>query len=385
MLLSSLISALGDDYGISEYSGLANTGRFFMDTIGPSGNFFNFADAGIRPRGTAPALLWLAQLYQHPLLAWYNHQILNSWFHILKESGLRNKSYIYRNRLFALEIIWFIPSNFPEGTVLPLDTFYRGLTDVSFFRSSWEKEALWVGFKAGKNSVNHAHLDCGSFVFESLGQRWAEDLGSDEYNLPGYFDRTDGGRRWRYFRTSSLSHNIPTINCQNQKFYSNPKIIAFYSTQKRAHAIVDLSSAYERQAKSIQRGLAVLNRSALLIQDEVVGLHQGDQLRWAMLTSAKVTLLGSHAELQKDDKIIIAEIVQPANAIFDTVSTKPTYHPDENHNIGTRMLTMSLTLKKDKRNTIVIVLKPKEKIPSPQTHKINSLSEWKGYFSAVDE
>ncbi len=385
MLLSSLISALGDDYGISNYSGLANTGRFFMDTIGPSGNFFNFADGGIRPPDSSPALLLLAHHYQQPLLAWYNHQLLNSFFHILKEPGSRKNKYSYHNRLFALEIIWFIPSYFPEEDVLPLDTFYRGLTDVAFFRSSWENDALWVGFKAGKNSVNHAHLDCGSFVFETQGQRWAEDLGSDGYNLPGYFDRTDGGRRWHYFRTSSISHNVPTINNQNQKFYANTKIIAFHSNHERAHTVTDLSTAYKGQAKSVQRGLAVLNREALLIQDEVVGLQQGDQLRWAMLTSAKVTLLGSRAELQKEDKIIIAEIVQPANAIFDTVSTKPTYHPDENQNAGTRLLTVSLSLKKDKRTTIAIVLKLKDKLPSPQTHKLISLSNWKGYFTETKE
>jgi hypothetical protein len=386
MLLSSLKSALGDDYGISEYSGLANTGRFFMDTIGPSGDFFNFADGGIRPPDSAPPLLLLAQLYQQPLLAWYNHQILNSWLHILKEPGLRKNRYSYHRRLFALEIIWYIPSHFPEEADLPLDTFYRGLTDVSFFRSSWENEALWVGIKAGKNSVNHAHLDCGSFVFETQGHRWAEDLGSDNYNLPGYFDRkSDGGRRWHYFRTSSLSHNIPTINGQNQKFNSNTKIIAFHSNPGRAHTVVDLSTAYEGQAKSVQRGLAVLNREALLIQDEVVGLKQDDQLRWAMLTSAKVTLLGSRAELHKDDKSIIAEIVQPMNAIFDTVSTKPTYHPEENQNAGTRLLTVSLSLKKDISNTIAILLKPKDKIPSSQTHMIISLSKWKGYFPEVDK
>jgi hypothetical protein len=228
-------------------------------------------------------------------------------------------------------------------------------------------------------------LDCGSFVFEVLGQRWAEDLGDGDYNLPGYFDRTDGGRRWHYFRTSSHSHNVPTINGQNQQFFGNSKIIAFYSSPKRAHAVVDLSSAYEQQANSVQRGLAVLNRDALLIQDEIIGLHQGDQFRWAMLTSAKVTLLGNIAELQKGDNILTAEIVQPANAMFDTVSTKPKYHPDENPNTGTRMLTVSLTLKKDKGNTIAIVLKPKEKIPSIRTHKIISLSKWKGYFTEVNE
>ncbi|MGH7945950.1 MAG: hypothetical protein ACREH8_23950 [Opitutaceae bacterium] len=44
-----------------------------------------------------------------------------------------------------------------------------------------------VGFKAGRNTVNHAHLDLGTFTFDAGGVRWAGDLGRDDYNLPGYW------------------------------------------------------------------------------------------------------------------------------------------------------------------------------------------------------
>ncbi len=386
MMLSSMRSALGTDYGISGSSGLANTGRFFMDMIGPSDDFFNFADGGSRPHGSTPALLWLAQLYKQPMLAWFNHQKVNSLLPIFKEPGLQGRRNLYSHRFYALEIVWFNPGSLLNEAVLPLNTFYSGLTDVAVFRSSWKSDALWVGFKTGKNSVNHAHLDCGSFVFETKGQRWAEDLGGDEYNLPGYFDRkTDAGRRWNYFRTSSLSHNIPTINNQNQKFNSNTKIIAFHSNSERAHTVADLSTAYKGQAKSVKRGLAVLDRNALWIQDEVVGLKQDDQFRWAMLTSAKITIDGNRAELQIDDDIITAEIVQPGHAIFDIASTKPTYHPDETPNPGTSLLIVSVPLEIDKINTVAIVLKPKEKAPSLKSDKIKitALSKWEGYFEST--
>jgi hypothetical protein len=150
MMLSSLKSALGTDYGLSGSSGLTNTGRFFMDMIGPSGNFFNFADGGIQPHGSAPALLWLSQLYEQPLLAWYNHQRLKSLFPIFKEAGLQKKQNLYSHRLFALEIIWFIPSYFPEGAVLPLDTFYRGLTDVAFSGVPGKKRPYGSALKRGR-------------------------------------------------------------------------------------------------------------------------------------------------------------------------------------------------------------------------------------------
>ena len=55
-------------------------------------------------------------------------------------------------------------------------------------RSDWlDPSAMFVGIKAGTNRVNHSHLDLGTFVLDALGQRWAVDLGGDNYNLPGYF------------------------------------------------------------------------------------------------------------------------------------------------------------------------------------------------------
>lgn len=39
------------------------------------------------------------------------------------------------------------------------------------------------GCKGGNNSWNHAHMDVGSFVYDWNGQRWAEDMGADNYGL----------------------------------------------------------------------------------------------------------------------------------------------------------------------------------------------------------
>jgi len=385
MMQSSMNSALGTDYGISDFPGLVNTGRFLVDAIGPSGDFFNYADGGKRLHSVPPALLWLAQHYEQPILAYYNQEIISAFLPIFKQTDKNVKPNFYAQRLFALEIAWYTPGFIPEDEDIKLNTLYRGLTDVAFFRSSWEEDAVWAGFKTGKNSLNHAHLDCGNFVFESGGHRWAEDLGDGEYDLPGYFDRkSDGARRWNYFRTSSISHNVPTINNKNQRFNSDTKILAFDSSPERSHAVADLSTAYTDQAKSVKRGLAVLNKKELLVQDEVVALQQGDQYRWAMVTSAKVTLDGNRAELQIDDDIMIAEILQPANAVFDTASTKPTYHPDETPNPGTCLLTVSVKLDADNINTIAVTLKPKEKTSAKQ-NKIRELSKWEGYFENVNK
>ena len=77
------------------------------------------------------------------------------------------------------------------------------------FRSAWDDPAaLFVGVKAGYNQVNHGHLDLGNFELDALGERWARDIGSDDYNLPGYWSGGRGGKRWSYYRLGSESHNV---------------------------------------------------------------------------------------------------------------------------------------------------------------------------------
>ena len=98
-----------------------------------------------------------------------------------------------------------------------LDRYFAGPVPVALLRSAWnDPEALWIGIKAGFNQVPHGHLDLGNFELDALGVRWAVDLGADDYNMPGYWDSRDGGRRWTYYRLNSQSHNVCTLDGQDQ-------------------------------------------------------------------------------------------------------------------------------------------------------------------------
>ena len=90
---------------------------------------------------------------------------------------------------------------------------------------------FFVGFKGGDNKVNHSHLDLGTFVLDALGQAWALDLGSDDYNLPGYF----GKQRWNYYRLRTEGHNTLTIEGENQNPEARAHLLAFHSDPERAH------------------------------------------------------------------------------------------------------------------------------------------------------
>src|ERR1019366_3455224 len=71
-----------------------------------------------------------------------------------------------------------------------------------------------ICFKGGEMGASHGDLDAGDFVLEALGQRWAYDLGSDDYALPGYFDTNlaHTTNRWSYYRMRAEGQNTIVIN-----------------------------------------------------------------------------------------------------------------------------------------------------------------------------
>ena len=185
------------------------------------------------------------------------------------------------NRFFALHAIWFPtePARGESTSELGLDLHFRGIADIAVFRSAWnDPRAIFLGFKAGENIGSHGHLDLGSFVLDADGQRWAMDLGSEadqgSYNLPGYFDT--GARRWTYFRANNYSHNTVTPGGALQNRLAVAPIVAFGSTPVRGFAVTDLTSAYSAEAASLRRGVALLDRSRVLVQDEFQPKQPGD-------------------------------------------------------------------------------------------------------------
>lgn len=384
MLISSLESALGTDYGLSASHGLKNSGHFYLSSIGPSGNFFNYSDCRLSPMGPTPALFWLARAYDEPFFAQAERRGISAYINELNANKFGKGEDYYYYRFYPLEIAWYDARSTESESMVRLDSYFRGLNDVVYFRTSWEEDAFFIGLKAGQNGINHGHLDCGSFVLEAHGQRWAEELGYDEYDLPGYFDYEPEGERWKYFRISSVSHNVPTINGQNQVVKGQAKLIAYDSEPDMASAVVDLSDAYAGQASSIRRGMAMVDRRYCLIQDEVIPKSSGDTLRWAMLTSAEINLDGNRALLSIGGKFLAAEILQPEDAHFTISSTKATYHTDEASNEGTSLLTVSVPLGLSDTTRMVILLSPGQEglnTADAGDYNITPLNQWPGYFN----
>lgn len=358
--IAALQSALNTDFGLSKQPGLPETAWFPLLTTGPTGLLLNFADCGENSlRKPMPTLFWLSRMYDLPAVAALEHALLES------------------EPAEALHLVWYLPRPDTSFAAPPLDRVFRGSVPVAVTRSAWnDPEALFAGVKGGYNQVNHGHLDLGNFEFEALGVRWARDLGSDDYNLPGYFDRKPEGRRWLYYRNISQSHNVPLIDGKGQDPLGTAEIIRTGSDASGAWAVLDLSSAYKNQARSVLRGVASIDgRRSLVVQDEFA-LKAPTALTWGMTTDATIELAGTNvAMLSQNGKRLRAQILSPQNGSFSVESAE---QPEpQRANKGVRRLLAGVPAGADSV-TITILLRPEwpdgntPSIPNPRP-----LDQWK--------
>ena len=354
LTILALDSALGHDFDIHQSPALDRTAAYRVQIEGPSGKYFNYADGN---DGASPnfATLGLAFIYKQPAIARFYVQSFLDHYRLGSKKTRRPKE-----RFFALNVIYYpeiakrLLSQKPQP--FPLDAKFRGIQDVVTMRGDWgDPNATFLAIKGGNNQANHGHLDIGSFVLDADGVRWAVDLGTDNYNMPGYFDRWK--RRWTYYRMTNLSHNTLVIGDQLQNIQAVARVTDFRSAPKMAQATIDMSDAYESQAASVVRKASLPDRKRVVIRDTITAPK--DAVRWGMVTRAKIELDGSKAVLRQNGKTMRVEILSPAGAKFEVLSTKPPTEK-ENPNQGTRMLAFTAKPNGSKPLTLEVTFTPEE-------------------------
>ena len=150
------------------------------------------------------------------------------------------KGRIAATAIFPLAILW-LPEDPASRKPLPNAAVFHGEQAMAMFRSGWDAQAAWFAIKGGTPAASHGHMDVGSFAYDAHGSRWIHDLGSENYNLPGYF----GDKRWNYFRLQNRSHNTLEIDGKLQNARSKPcPLISSTITGNPFTATFDLTDAY---------------------------------------------------------------------------------------------------------------------------------------------
>ena len=328
--MSALQTALGTMKNLETTEGLSKTGFAPMLTTGPTNYIFNFADSGENSKGTtSAAMFFMANTYSNTDISNYLHNYISATSALAK----------------PFHVVWYrSPSN--SAPTVPLDHILKGeLNDLVIMRSSWtDKFATWIGVKSGTNSSPHSHLDLGSFELDAGGVRWAKDLGSDDYNLDGYWTMGVGGKRWTYYRLGSLSHNVPVLGNKNQYELAKASFSSTALNVSEPSATIDLSQAYrDYSSKSTRKISLVNNRKDVVIEDDFV-IKSATEVAWGMTTDQSIEILPSGKAILRNatitTKTLEAEIISPAGAKFTIESAKKS--APEKLNTGTQRLMVRI-------------------------------------------
>ncbi|NWK56552.1 heparinase II/III family protein [Verrucomicrobiaceae bacterium N1E253] len=307
----------------------ARSPLFTEHLTGPTGKVFNFADAGVSTSRVSPAQSWMTNTFDQPATCKFIRSRIAQDI-----SDQRKHSTKGPERFFPLHLLW-LPNEHPDKqATLATDSRWNGSQPIATFRSQWhDPDALFVAIKGGYPGASHGQMDVGTFILESQGVRWVEDLGSDNYNMPGYF----GSKRWSYFRLTNKSHSTLVINQQLQNPKSKPCLItAFQSTPEKGSASIDLTQAYTPQAKHIVRS-CTLDRSRQQVTIEDAITQPTGPVRWAIVTRAEVNIENNTAILKQSGKELKIIRNDKHGGVWQVLDAKPSLKI-ENQNQGVRIL-----------------------------------------------
>lgn len=295
-MLASLDSALGTDYAISTAEGLSKSGEFELQMQSTVG-IFSFADAG-DANDYNSILYWFGKKYDRPEIS--------------------AATYYKSGMLDVYGLLWYDSEINPEDFAFDKDSYYCG-AEVVTMRERWKGDMeTFVGFKGGRSVAEHTHLDLGSFVFDSMGQRWAVDMGKDNYSLPGYWETTLA--RWKLFRMRAASHNTVVINPQandpaDHNLNSRADVVRMESAPRGAIGVLDMTQPLQNDAQSARRGFFFTDdRKSLVVRDELT-IPAASDIWWLFYTYANdISIDGSTVRLMQNGRTLRLEYSCNADA-----------------------------------------------------------------------
>ena len=284
----------GTDFGLSEIDGFRELGNFPAYITTPTG-VFNFGDNKNRMCFT-PVLHWYAAEYDSPLLAVYQMWDMPEAFSPDTSDAVERSG---SGREDALSLLWYDRSYTAESADFssePLTVYMPSDVGQELFlaRSAYlDENATFAGIKSGYNYTNHGDLDIGTFVFDSMGERWAEELGPGAYDAPGYFVNLPAGGRWKNYCKRAEGQNTlvinPDLTLEDQYALAECKFTDFTETGDGVISTLDMTDAYRMNgAIKVTRDFGLYNNSTSLKITDNVRCVIPSEVYWFMHTKADI-------------------------------------------------------------------------------------------------
>ena len=245
----------------------------------------------------------------------------------------------------------------------PEQLFWKGEgpNPVCTMRSSWSERAHFVGFKMGMASVNHGHMDVGSFIYERDGIRWALDLGSENYNtleqnMPDLWKGGQASGRWNVYRYNVRNHNTLCFDGERQIVSGKAELGKWSDQRGHMYATSDITPAYAGQVRKAERAVSLIDGEYVVVEDKISTLDRPTQLTWTLMTEAEGTKIDDNLvrlDARGQKLFLRVEGVSSPEWTFSDAKPQTSY---ENQNKGISCVRFSLNIPADTTISIRVFL-----------------------------
>ena len=355
MFISALEKIYKTDFQLNQIPGFLKSGLYSQQMISPMLTQFNYGDSksGVSFNSLS---FWFFEKTRNPALLFMQKRIVESNLILEKET----------DRILPAAMIWGAGQKVSlSNPTEPNELAYKGngASPIAVFRSSWnDKNGIFLGFKLGSASVSHSHMDMGSFYLAADSVQWGIDLGMENYGaLEAKGVQMWSKQRWDVFRYNNLSHNVLIINGKMHDSKARAEIHKYSDSPDLMFATSDLSNVHREQAKSVRRGVALLNKKYVMVEDEIETLSQYTKVRWNMATMAEEMIPVSEnvVLLKKGNKKLYMVVETDVKIKFKTGSTSSENSYDS-PNPNSQFVGFEAELPMGKKTNIKVFLIPRE-------------------------
>lgn len=329
--LSCLKGIFGHTGGIAEVPGFMNSGEYAMFMHGTMNTTFTYNDGGATSDPFLLTSWWFAAQNDDPTLIYCEKRRLNDPNDkAYKNTTIDGTEQPYR--LLAPMVVMIRDFDMERPVNPPVRQVWsgRGEKPVVMVRHGWkfDETDVFLGVLGGlANSWDrcrtaHGHMDAGSFVFESEGVRWSDDIMRPNYGpwyealrveSPRKYTVQDGVM-WDTFRVSNLCHSTIVSSTNDGSVPGKLHSTDFYvdgfasleeviDSDGRQGGVINMTEPMKGQVKSAVRTVELVNGTDLVVTDEITALDDLDcELEWRMLSISSSSVSSDGITLTKGSK-----------------------------------------------------------------------------------
>ena len=356
LFLSAVEKAFGTDFELGQMPGFLKTGEYVLHMVSPSLRNFAYSDNS-QKAAMSPAMFWFYDKTK-------DASILYNQARLYQRDG---KERILKDRLAPAMLIWGASASLskiqePDQLVWKA----QGDNPVCLMRSSWsDTSGVYVGVKLGSPSVNHGHMDIGSFVFEANGVLWGMDMGGENYNQletkgVDLWNRKSGSQRWDVYRYNNRTHNTLSFNRKYQYVDGKAQIDKYSELAEHMYVVSDLTSVYEGQVKNVKRAVSLVDKKYVVVEDLIETNEHFTMMTWTMVTSATAKILSENVMLlEQDGKKLYIRVEGPEKIRWRIVPAEPDFSYNS-PNPGVSLIGFDVDLELSRKQKVKVYLLPEE-------------------------